>query len=202
MKSAALIRDTDTFTKMDPFCTGTLVGIPPQRGSVEFKSKVHNGAGKAPVWNEKFEMYVFTYEDTKLTEKSGLTIKVCDEDVASSDVVGETSVIPFKDILNATLKSQTVKILHDGKEAGTVTFEAMWKSLKRDKNAKEVIYNGTINLLLKNAVLTRDLDTFTKMDPQVEVDLKDWPITYRGPKYYKSKVLDAAGKTPAWNEKI
>lgn len=40
------------------------------------------------------------------------------------------------------------------------------------------------------------------MDPQVEIDLKDWPATYRGPKYYKSKVLDAAGKTPAWNEKI
>ena len=68
-------------------------------------------------------MYVFTYEDTKLTEKSGLTIKVCDEDVASFDVVGETSVIPFKDILNPTLKSLTVKILHEGKEAGTVTFE-------------------------------------------------------------------------------
>jgi len=63
---------------MDPFCSGSLVGLPPQKGSVDFKSKVHEGAGKAPVWNEKFDMYVLTYEDTKYTEKSGLQIKVCD----------------------------------------------------------------------------------------------------------------------------
>jgi len=67
--------------------------------------------------------------------------------------------------LSATLKAQTVKIFHDGKEAGTITFETMWLNLLKDKNAKETIYNGTINLFLKNAVLTRDLDTFTKMDP-------------------------------------
>ncbi len=67
--------------------------------------------------------------------------------------------------MSATLKAQTAKIFHDGKEAGTITFETMWLNLLKDKNAKETIYNGTINLFLKNAVLTRDLDTFTKMDP-------------------------------------
>jgi hypothetical protein len=73
---------------MDPFVTGSFVGLPAQRGSVDFKSKTQNGAGKTPVWNEKFEMYLFTYEDTKYSEKSGLVIKVCDEDVTSHDIVG------------------------------------------------------------------------------------------------------------------
>ena len=79
-------------------------------------------------------------------------------------------------------KTHTVKIFHESKEAGTVTIETQWKSLKKDKNAKDVVFNGSINLFIKNATLTRDLDTFTKMDPQVEIDLKDWPVTYRGSK--------------------
>ena len=79
-------------------------------------------------------------------------------------------------------KTLTVKIFHESKEAGTVTIETQWKSLKKDKNAKDVVFNGSINLFIKNATLTRDLDTFTKMDPQVEIDLKDWPVTYRGSK--------------------
>ena len=167
---------------MDPFCTGSLVGLPVQRGSVDFKSKTNNGAGKTPVWNEKFEMYIFTYEDTKYSEKSGLVIKVCDEDVTSHDIVGETKTLQLFDILTKDAKTHTVKIFHENKEAGTLTIETQWKSLKKDKNAKDVVYNGSINLFLKNATLTRDLDTFTKMDPQVEIDLKDWPVTYRGSK--------------------
>ncbi len=127
-------------------------------------------------------MYIYTKEDTKYTEKSGLQIKVCDEDVGSYDIVGESGIIPIDQLLAPKLKTHTVKILHNAKEAGTVVLETMWLSLKKDKNAKEVIYNGSINLLIKNAVLIRDLDSFTKMDPLVEIDLKDWPNTYSGPK--------------------
>lgn len=127
-------------------------------------------------------MYIVTAHANQISDKSGLILKVSEEDVSSSDLVGESLLIPLKDIFSTTAKSQTVKILYQGKEAGSVNIETTWAPLKKDKNAKDAIFNGKINLLIKNATLIRDLDTFTKMDPFVEIDYKDWPVTYRGPK--------------------
>ena len=147
-------------------------------------------------------MYIFTTTANQITDKSGLVLKVSEEDVGSNELVGESALVPLKDIFSTTAKAQTVKILYKGKEAGTVNIETTWTPLKKDKNAKDTIYNGKINFLIKNATITRNLDTFTKMDPLVQIDLKDWPATYRGPKQYKTKTLEGAGKTPAWNENI
>jgi len=44
--------------------------------------------------------------------------------------------------LTKDAKTHTVKIFHENKEAGTLTIETQWKSLKKDKNAKDVVYNG------------------------------------------------------------
>ena len=42
-----LIRDTEMFGKMDPYCTIVF-------GKEKLKTKVHNNGGKKPVWGDRF----------------------------------------------------------------------------------------------------------------------------------------------------
>ena len=48
---ADLKRDTETFSKMDPFCKMTYNGK-------LFKTVVKDGAGKKPKWNQTFQLDV------------------------------------------------------------------------------------------------------------------------------------------------
>jgi len=60
---------------MDPYCVLTT-------REQTFKTAVKQGAGKVPKWNQEFEIDVKYFGDD-------LTIKVYDEDVTSSDFIGE-----------------------------------------------------------------------------------------------------------------
>jgi len=57
IKSADLTRDTDILTKMDPYCTFEFTHK--TKGVLQtHKTKVHEAAGKKPIWNEKFTLPV------------------------------------------------------------------------------------------------------------------------------------------------
>ena len=201
MKNATLTRDTDTFSKMDPFVEGELVGIPPQKGTTTFKTNTHHGGGKTPLWEEKFTMAVCTSGKDQVKADAGLKFKVLEEDVTSNDEVGD-AFVPLKDIFTSVAKAQTVKIMYKGKEAGTVVIETKWLDLKKDKSAKPIRYDGTLIVNIKSAKLTRDMDTFTKMDPVAKIELKDMPASYQGLKSFATKAHQSGGKAPVWNEKL
>ena len=71
-----LIRDTEAFGKMDPYCLITLVG-----DNKPHKTKVHRSGGKTPKWGEEFEIVVTDF-------KKELRFAILDEDVTTSDKVG------------------------------------------------------------------------------------------------------------------
>ena len=71
---ARLTRDTEFFGKMDPYC---VLQVREQK----FQTVTKDGAGKAPVWNQTFEVDVkYIGDDFFLT--------VFDKDVTSSSTVG------------------------------------------------------------------------------------------------------------------
>ena len=47
IEKGELIRDTEMFGKMDPYCTIVF-------GKEKLKTKVHNNGGKYPVWGDRF----------------------------------------------------------------------------------------------------------------------------------------------------
>ena len=74
---ARLTRDTETFSKMDPYC---IIATRQQK----FKTATKQGAGKTPMWNQSFDIDVKYVGDD-------CTLQVFDEDVTSSDLVS----LPF-----------------------------------------------------------------------------------------------------------
>ena len=82
---AKLTRDTELFSKMDPFCEIKYSGK-------KYRTKVKEEAGKKPKWNEEFQF--------KITDiSSQFTITVFDEDMTTNDLVGDV-VISAKKLLS------------------------------------------------------------------------------------------------------
>jgi Ca2+-dependent lipid-binding protein len=52
--------------------------------------------------------------------------------------------------------------------------------------------SGKLNLIIKEAKLTRDTDTFGKMDPYISLSLRE--------QSFKTKVLKKGGAAPVWDE--
>merc|ERR1711934_710402 len=102
---AKLTRDTDTFGKMDPYCIL-------KAGKQTHKTKVLDGAGKEPKWNEGFDV------DAK---KAGASIKieVKDEDVTNSDDIGEAN-IKVAELSAEGGFDKWVDIKYKGKKAGQI----------------------------------------------------------------------------------
>ena len=81
--------------------------------------------------------------------------------------------------------------LHGNDPAQTSKPPAASKKAKVKKNVP-----GVLTLTIGTAELTRDVDTFGKQDPFVELNLYNqfWS--------WKSKVVESGGKTPTWNETV
>jgi Ca2+-dependent lipid-binding protein len=56
IEEADLKRDTEIFSKMDPFCKMFYNGK-------TFKTAVKDGAGKKPKWNQRFELDILDHND-------------------------------------------------------------------------------------------------------------------------------------------
>ena len=103
--SGDLIRDTETFGKMDPFVEFTI-------GGKKYKTAVCEDGGKHPTWQD-----VFTHH---LTNEQDLTFAVTDLDsVSSSDPIGEGKIS-----LAETIAKKSTSNWHDisfkGKLAGKI----------------------------------------------------------------------------------
>ena len=105
VQEAKLTRDTEMFGKMDPYVKIT-------SGGTTFKTKVLDGAGKTPKWNQAFDI-AFSSQDDKVV------VSVFDEDVTSDDKVGECNTT-----IRQLLGSRSLTITHKNKSAGEVFFEA------------------------------------------------------------------------------
>ena len=64
------------------------------------------------------------------------------------------------------------------------------------KTSNISIHPGTLKIEIVEANLTRDVETFSKMDPYVQADWTDQ--TSKEKKSYKTKQIDEAGKVPNW----
>ena len=72
---AKLTRDTEFFSKMDPYCVL-------ECRMQKFRTRTLQGAGKTPKWQQAFDFDVKYVGDD-------MSIKVFDEDVAASDIVSQ-----------------------------------------------------------------------------------------------------------------
>ena len=113
MIEARLTRDTETFGKMDPY-----VKISTRQSM--FKTKVKNGAGKTPVWNETFNIDVKYVGDDMM-------IEVFDEDVGSDDKIGEAT-FKLSALCVGNGMDEWFQIAYRGKQAGQVHLKSVWKA--------------------------------------------------------------------------
>ena len=100
---ARLTRDTEMFSKMDPYC---IIEVREQK----FRTRTMDGAGKTPKWNQAFDIDVRYIGDD-------MTIKVMDEDVTSSDTIG-TATIKCSALCAGTGIDDWFPIAYKGKQAG------------------------------------------------------------------------------------
>ena len=105
--SGVLLRDTDFFTKMDPYIILKL-------DNQTFKTKTARGAGKKPIWEETFYF-------SKLPKHQYIEFEVWDEDTFTpDDLVGKGS-IPLSNIDSVSIR--TVPVIYKGRNAGDVKFQ-------------------------------------------------------------------------------
>ena len=119
---AKLKRDTDFWTKMDPYCKLKI-------REDTYKTKVLNNAGKLPKWNETFEIPVKYIGDDMLVE-------VWDEDVAADDVVGSGNVKLSSLCANGGI-DEWFDIFYKGKKAGNVHFKSVFVAETRPQQVAQ-----------------------------------------------------------------
>ena len=59
----------------------------------------------------------------KLTDKSGVILRVIDEDITNHDAVGQSMLIPVKDFFVTSQKMSSFKLFLNAKEVGTISIE-------------------------------------------------------------------------------
>ncbi|TNV81761.1 hypothetical protein FGO68_gene14942 [Halteria grandinella] len=112
---AKLTRDTETFGKMDPYVELTYDKDP----KLSLKTKTINEGGKNVKWNETFTIAL------KSEEEGQITLKVMDEDIGYSDLVGEAvlEVAKLIESFSNQANKRNIPILYKDKKAGELTID-------------------------------------------------------------------------------
>jgi len=108
---AKLTRDTETFSKMDPYCK---IQVRDQM----FQTKVLDGAGKMPKWNEVFTIDVKYIGDD-------MEVVCLDKDVTKSDTIGSANIKLSSLAVNGGL-DDWFDIQYKGKKAGALHLKGVW----------------------------------------------------------------------------
>jgi len=117
-----LTHNTDTFTKMDPYCVVTC-------GSSSAKTSIHNGGGKTPVWKDTLTL-------KKSQNDSKLYIEVKDKDPLKDDLAGVCE-IPLADVVKNGKTASWYDIFYKGKSAGQILVEIEWKPDQQSTNQNQ-----------------------------------------------------------------
>jgi len=110
---ANLTRDTETFSKMDPY-----VNIIYNAVKVG-KTKTLDGAGKKPKWNQSFEIQIMDIMDD-------IYFEVKDEDLTSSDLIGTLKCKIFNILGPNNGMAEWHDITYHGKRAGKIHLDTAW----------------------------------------------------------------------------
>ena len=98
-----LTRNTELFGNMDPF-------IQIEYRDQKFRTKVNDGGGLTPTWNETFMIPIFSVED--------LLIIVCkDKDLLIDDFIGKTE-IEVQELCAKEIKCKWISLFCDGTKSG------------------------------------------------------------------------------------
>ena len=108
---AKLTRDTETFSKMDPYCKIST-------GAQNFRTETKDGAGKTPVWDETFTFEVENMEDE-------MKVIVCEADIVNDDEIGQFD-IKLQELCVDAGVDEWYTILWKGKSAGKVHLKTTW----------------------------------------------------------------------------
>ena len=121
-----------------------------------------------------------------LLPTTGIVLRVMDEDVTHHDVVGESVLITLKEIFAYTSapRQHPVKLLWQGKEAGVLNLDYQFEV--KAPIEKKILIDGQVSVTVMTAALTRDVDSFTKMDPKCEMEFINLE-EYWEPTKYTSK---------------
>jgi len=103
-KTAKLTRNTDFFSKMDPYVVLTC-------GDLEKKTRTHNSGGKNPQWDDTLKF--------KVNGQNMISISVYDEDLAKDDHVG-SAVYNIDHIIANKSAKEWIDITHKNKKAGQI----------------------------------------------------------------------------------
>lgn len=171
--NATLDRSTDMMGKMDPYAVVEFT----RAGGKTVKRVIcptHKGGHKTPSWNYEFDLY-YGGEAAGSIPKSDDTIKfiVYEEDTMSSDLVGESAVIPVAQLVDGNKKSvKSQQIIHDKKPVGTINFETQLTDLNK---AGADFKPGTIKFHIVGAEIIDQPDIFTKIDRYAQIDFQGFP---------------------------
>lgn len=112
-----LKRNTETVGEMDPF-------IVIQYLKVKYQTAVHKSGGKLPVWNQAFDLPIYSQDHI-------IKLTCYDKDLILDDTVGET-LIRVKALINSEGKRSWVSLYYKKEYAGEILIQTTWKSLQSD----------------------------------------------------------------------
>ena len=107
-----LIRDTEMFGTMDPYCTITFK-------NQKFKTRIHNGGGKKPIWGDTFSI-----ETTSPTEE--IVLRCWDQDVTTSDPIGFVTIKLSSLMINCGVEDW-FPIMFENKTAGEIFIKSKFE---------------------------------------------------------------------------
>lgn len=108
---AKLTHDTETFGRMDPYCTVTI-------GARKQQTRTHNSGGKNPVWQDTLSF--------DISGESMAEFNVFDKDnMSADDWIGSIS-IPLHEICAKGTYSNWYNLNRKGKSSGTLMVQFEW----------------------------------------------------------------------------
>ena len=108
-----LIRDTELILSMNPFVTIEYQGM-------EFKTKAAKSGGKNPLWDQVFEIQLYSLEDE-------IKISCFDEDLISNDYIGERT-IKLKALCQDKLEERVIPLLYQKKKSADIIIQTKYYS--------------------------------------------------------------------------
>mmetsp|Transcript_14095 Transcript_14095/g.20623 ORF Transcript_14095/g.20623 Transcript_14095/m.20623 type:complete len:190 (+) Transcript_14095:23-592(+) len=133
--SAKLMRDTETFGKMDPYCVVTI-------GGQRQKTKVKERAGRHPNWQDSL---VF-----RRSSEEEVVIEVWDKDKASNDdLVGKGSLRLEEVFRKPVTYEEWIDLTYRRRKAGKILVNVSWvadpKKAVKQKELPQPTYHSTFS---------------------------------------------------------